>query len=36
MVNFQLGVNWDSDVWGKLRRNVESKDASLVASVADL
>ncbi len=36
MVNFQLGVNWDSDVWGKLRRNVESKDAGLVASVADL
>lgn len=36
MVNFQLGVNWDSDIWGKLRRNVESKDASLVASVADL
>ena len=36
MVNFQLGVNWDSDIWGKLRRNVESKNASLVASVADL
>ncbi len=36
MVNFQLGVNWDSDIWGKLRRNVESKDASLVASVGDL
>ena len=36
MVYFQLGLNWDSDVWGKLRRNVESKDASLVASVADL
>lgn len=35
-VNFQLGVNWDSDIWGKLRRNVESKDASYVASVADL
>ncbi len=36
MVNFQLGLNWDSDIWGKLRRNVESKDASLVASVADV
>lgn len=35
-VNFQLGLNWDADVWGKLRRNVESKDAGYVASVADL
>ncbi len=35
-VNMYGGVSWDSDLWGKLRRNVESKDASLVASVADL
>lgn len=35
-VNMYGGVTWDSDLWGKLRRNVESKDASLVASVADL
>ena len=35
-VNVYGGVTWDSDLWGKLRRNVESKDASLVASVADL
>ena len=35
-VNFQLGLSWDSDIWGKLRRNLESKDASYVASVADL
>jgi NodT family efflux transporter outer membrane factor (OMF) lipoprotein len=35
-VNLYGGISWDSDLWGKLRRNVESKDASLVASVADL
>lgn len=35
-VNFQLGLSWDADIWGKLRRNVESKDAAFVASVADL
>ena len=35
-VNVYGGITWDSDLWGKLRRNVESKDASLVASVADL
>ena len=35
-VNFQLQVGWDSDIWGKLRRNVETKDASFVASIADL
>ena len=36
LVDFQLGLSWDTDLWGKLRRNVESKDASLVASVADV
>lgn len=35
-VNFQLGMSWDSDIWGKLRRNLESKDASYVASIADV
>ena len=35
-VNFQLGLSWDADIWGKLRRNVESKDAAFVASVSDL
>ena len=35
-INFQLQVGWDSDIWGKLRRNVESKSAGYVASVADL
>lgn len=35
-VAFQLGLSWDADIWGKLRRNVESKDATFVASVADL
>ncbi len=35
-VNFQLGLSWDADIWGKLRRNVESKDATFVASVSDL
>ena len=36
LVDFQLGLSWDTDLWGKLRRNLESKDASLVASVADV
>lgn len=35
-VNLYGSVSWDADLWGKLRRNVESKDASFVASVADL
>ncbi len=35
-VNLSGSVSWDADLWGKLRRNLESKDASLVASVADL
>lgn len=35
-VNFQLQVGWDADLWGKLRRDVESKSAGYVASVADL
>ena len=35
-VNLYGGLTWDSDLWGKLRRNVESKNATLVATVADL
>lgn len=35
-VNVYGGLSWDSDLWGKLRRNVESKEANLVASIADL
>ncbi len=30
-----IGGNWEIDFWGKFRRNVESADASLLASVAD-
>ncbi|MDE2586098.1 MAG: efflux transporter outer membrane subunit, partial [Betaproteobacteria bacterium] len=29
-------VNWEIDVWGRIRRNVESADAKLAASAADL
>lgn len=35
-VSFQLQAGWDADLWGKLRRDVESKGAGYVASVADL
>jgi NodT family efflux transporter outer membrane factor (OMF) lipoprotein len=33
-----LGVsaNWEIDIWGRIRRNVESADAKLAASAADL
>ncbi|WP_271412216.1 efflux transporter outer membrane subunit [Pseudomonas sp. Q1-7] len=31
-----LGVNWEIDLWGKLRRQLESDTASLQASAADL
>ena len=30
------GVNWELDVWGRLRRNIEAGDARLAASAADL
>lgn len=30
------GVNWEIDVWGRIRRNVEGADARLLASAADL
>src|SRR5450830_1287526 len=34
--NTQLGVSWEADVWGKLRRGLEANDASAQASFADL
>ena len=30
-----LGASWEIDVWGKLRRAIESADAELMASIAD-
>ncbi|PYY88795.1 RND transporter [Pseudomonas sp. TKO26] len=34
--NTQLGVSWEADVWGKLRRGLEADQASAEASFADL
>jgi NodT family efflux transporter outer membrane factor (OMF) lipoprotein len=34
--NAELGVSWEADVWGKLRRGLEADEASAQASVADL
>ncbi|MCU7250677.1 efflux transporter outer membrane subunit [Pseudomonas koreensis] len=34
--NAQLGVSWEADVWGKLRRGLEANEASAQASFADL
>jgi len=31
-----LDLNWEVDLWGRVRRTVESRDASTQASVADL
>ncbi len=31
-----LGLSWEIDLWGKLRRGVESKEAGAFASAADL
>jgi len=33
--NAQLGVSWEADVWGKLRRGLEADKASAQASLAD-
>lgn len=35
-LNAQLGVSWEADVWGKLRRGLEANEASAEASAADL
>ncbi|KAF2394914.1 efflux transporter outer membrane subunit [Pseudomonas frederiksbergensis] len=32
----QLGVSWEADIWGKLRRGLEADTASAQASFADL
>ena len=36
--NYNLGANagWDADLWGRVRRNVESSEASAAATAADL
>nr|MBO2511907.1 RND transporter [Gammaproteobacteria bacterium] len=34
--NASLGVSWELDLWGRLRRQLESDSASLEASAADL
>ena len=34
--NTQLGVSWEADVWGKLRRGLEADKANAQASLADL
>jgi NodT family efflux transporter outer membrane factor (OMF) lipoprotein len=34
--NAQLGVSWEADIWGKLRRGLEADRASAQASLADL
>ncbi|ROL69531.1 RND transporter [Pseudomonas chlororaphis] len=34
--NAQLGVSWEADIWGKLRRGLEADEASAEASFADL
>ncbi|UST61746.1 efflux transporter outer membrane subunit [Pseudomonas moraviensis] len=34
--NAQLGVSWEADVWGKLRRGLEADEANAQASFADL
>lgn len=35
-LNAQVGVSWEADVWGKLRRGLEANEASAEASHADL
>ena len=34
--NLALDASWELDLWGRVRRNVESSEASAQASVADL
>ena len=35
-LNAQVGVSWEADVWGKLRRGLEANEATAQASLADL
>ncbi|KAB0489613.1 efflux transporter outer membrane subunit [Pseudomonas psychrophila] len=35
-LNAQVGVSWEADVWGKLRRGLEANEASAQASLADV
>lgn len=35
-LNAQVGVSWEADIWGKLRRGLEANEASAEASLADL
>ncbi|MEB0205374.1 efflux transporter outer membrane subunit [Pseudomonas sp. CCC3.1] len=35
-LNAQVGVSWEADIWGKLRRGLEANEASAEASFADL
>ena len=35
-LNAQIGVSWEADIWGKLRRGLEANEASAEASFADL
>ena len=34
--NTQLGVSWEADIWGRLRRGLEADKANAQASLADL
>ncbi len=34
--NVNLSANWEADLWGRIKRGIESGDASLAASAADL
>lgn len=34
--NVNLSANWEADLWGRIRRGIESGDATLAASAADL
>ncbi len=35
-LNTQLGVSWEADIWGKLRRGLQANEATAEASSADL
>lgn len=35
-VNPSIGLSWDADIWGRLKRTLESSNASYAASLGDL